>query len=155
MSNESPRHEAKVAEVAEHLRKKGYRVVELHRKSPDAVAAVKGKIVAVEILGPRIRTETAKRLDYDMFDDVLIFHYSSSDAVVSPRVPPDARTCDVCDGPLKGKRHAAFGRRENLRHSVRSALARLAYEDPVFWERIRGAILESALPTSDPSPTSP
>ena len=66
------------------LEKKGYRVIDLQGKSPDAIALKDEKIIAVEILGRQYKkgkgwkkkwTHAQKKKNYDMFDDVIIFSF--------------------------------------------------------------------------------
>lgn len=93
----SPRHEEILGEKIKELELDGWKVVNLHGKSPDAIAVKDNKIVAVEIL-KKIKTErknqaiarrkgkfkwsfaggytlTGKRSNYDMFDDVIFGFY--------------------------------------------------------------------------------
>lgn len=86
-------HEKVLELKLKQMQKDGWRVVNLHAKSPDGIAVKDGKIVAVEIL-KRLKTErrgfeqikkhgkyvyrfsggatlTSKRANYDMFDDVI------------------------------------------------------------------------------------
>ena len=73
-------HEKVLKETIEKLEEKGYRVVDLKGKSPDAVATKDNKLIAVEILGETHRkgkwkkswTYTQKEDDYSMFDDIII-----------------------------------------------------------------------------------
>lgn len=50
MNNESPEHEIALKQLCEKMRKEGWVVVPLNRKSPDAVASKDGKMVAIEVL---------------------------------------------------------------------------------------------------------
>lgn len=91
------KHEAALGEKVKELESEGWRVINLHGKSPDAIAVKNDQIVAVEIL-KKIKTErknpeiakkkgkfkwtfaggftlTSKRSNYDMFDDVIFGFY--------------------------------------------------------------------------------
>ncbi len=91
------KHQAALEEKIRELELEGWRVVNLHGKSPDAIAVKDDRIVAVEIL-KKIKTErknpelakkkgkfkwtfaggftlTSKRSNYDMFDDVIFGFY--------------------------------------------------------------------------------
>jgi Holliday junction resolvase len=91
------KHEVRLMEKIKELELDGWRVVNLHGKSPDAIAVKNGKIVAVEIL-KKIKTErknpeiakkkgkfkwsfaggftlASKRSNYDMFDEVIFGFY--------------------------------------------------------------------------------
>ena len=89
----SPEHEAKLDETKNELEEKGWRVIKLFGKSPDAIAVKDGEIIAVEILkqwkkertNPKLikrhgklqsryyggMSKANKRYDYRMFDDVV------------------------------------------------------------------------------------
>lgn len=91
-------HEALLKKTIRELEAEGWRVVDLEGKSPDAVAAKDGKIIAVEILGQRWIPGTgwkqrwtykAKKENYSMFDDVVI--------KVFKRVPPDSYDSRICE----------------------------------------------------------
>lgn len=92
-----PRHEAALQEKIKELEQTGWRVINLHGKSPDAIAVKDDKIIAVEILR-KIKSErknldlarkkgkfkwsfaggytlVGKRSNYDMFDDVFFGFY--------------------------------------------------------------------------------
>lgn len=79
------RHEKKLTEIIEELKQKGYHVVRLDGKSPDAVATKDGKLIAVEVLGKYGKrrnyklagghTIAGKKRNYKMFDDVLVFTF--------------------------------------------------------------------------------
>jgi len=73
-------HEKALMECIEELKAKGYRVIDLERKSPDAIAIKDNQIFAVEVLGIRYRkgkgwgktwTPKAKETIYHMFDGIL------------------------------------------------------------------------------------
>jgi Holliday junction resolvase len=79
------RHESKLVEVIKELEGKGFRVVKLCGKSPDAIATRDGKIIAIEVIGKYGKkrkykltggwTIIGKKRNYSMFDDVLIFTF--------------------------------------------------------------------------------
>jgi len=85
-----PQHEATLAEFAEQLRKKGYRVIILNGASPDGIAiSPEGRVCAIEVLGQSWRaghgwgcksTFAEKKRLYSMFDDILfaVFRYSKA-----------------------------------------------------------------------------
>ena len=75
------KHEYYLSSLIEEYEKKGWRVVRLQEKSPDAVACKNGKLIALEVLGvargPKggelhSWTYKAKKATYDMFDDLII-----------------------------------------------------------------------------------
>lgn len=78
-------HESRLKEVIAELMEKGYHVVQLDGKSPDAVATKDGKLIAVEVIGKygkernyKLRsgwTFAGKKREYNMFDDVLIYTF--------------------------------------------------------------------------------
>ncbi len=96
-------HEEALQKKINELELEGWRVVNLHGKSPDAIAIKNNKIVAVEILQKlktrRKNKETAKRKgkfrwgfaggftltskksNYDMFDDVIFGFYKKGDGL--------------------------------------------------------------------------
>jgi len=79
------KHEQRLREVVEELKSKGFHVVCLNGKSPDAIATKDGKLIAVEVIGKYGKnrryklsggwTFTGKRKIYGMFDDVLIYTF--------------------------------------------------------------------------------
>lgn len=93
----SVKHEEALDIKIKELETMGWRVINLHGKSPDAIAVKDNKIVAVEIL-KRIKTErknpdlvkkkgkfkwsfaggftlVSKKVTYDMFDDIIFGFY--------------------------------------------------------------------------------
>lgn len=93
----SVKHEETLKEKIKEMELDGWRVINLHGKSPDAIAVKNNQIVAVEIL-KKIKTErknqdiarrkgkfkwsfaggytlVGKRSNYDMFDDVIFGFY--------------------------------------------------------------------------------
>lgn len=73
-------HEETLKKKIAELERKGFRVLDLERKCPDAIALKNGKIYAVEILGRKYIkgrgntkkwTFKAKKAIYSMFDGVL------------------------------------------------------------------------------------
>jgi hypothetical protein len=81
----SKRHENRLTEVIDELKGKGFHVIRLNGKCPDAIATKEGKLIAVEVIGKwgkerRYRltggwTYTGKKRTYSMFDDVMIFDF--------------------------------------------------------------------------------
>lgn len=93
----SQKHENALNELIKKLEDEGWRTINLHGKSPDAIAVKDNKITAVEIL-KRIKSErknldlakkkgkfkwsfaggytlASKKSNYDMFDDVIFGFY--------------------------------------------------------------------------------
>lgn len=73
-------HERKLKETIDDLKKQGYNVIDLERKSPDAIAVKANKIYAVEVLSFRwvakrgwhnSWTYKSKKKDYNMFDGII------------------------------------------------------------------------------------
>ena len=99
LGNTSYRHEELLYEEIMDLREKGWWVVPVKRKLPDAIAISpdRTKIVAIEVLGRKKRTDSKgkskgyrwdggkgvekKRWDYGHFDDIIfvLFDRSGSD----------------------------------------------------------------------------
>lgn len=80
----STQHMREVQKHIDELIKKGYRVIDLQGKSPDAIALKDDKIYAVEVLGRQYKrgkgwikkwSHVSKKKNYDMFDDVIIFSF--------------------------------------------------------------------------------
>ena len=81
----SEQHEKELNEEIERLENKGYRVINLEGKSPDAIAIKDGKVVAVEVLGVSYykKNHTFKGTfsikqklgTYHMFDGVMIKNF--------------------------------------------------------------------------------
>ncbi len=93
----SSTHQEVLDETVKELEKEGWHVVRLAGKSPDAVASMDGKIIAVAVLPTRWKegigwkhkwTYKKKLRTYEMFDDVLIkcFH----------KIPEEIES-DTCD----------------------------------------------------------
>ena len=73
-------HEKTLKNFIEELRKEGYKVFDLERKIPDAIAMKNGEIYAVEVLGVQYKqgkgwtkkwTYRSKTSNYHMFDGVI------------------------------------------------------------------------------------
>lgn len=60
----------------EEVKRSGWRIIELHQKSPDAIAVKDGKVIAVEIVRSELDARW-KRMAYKMFDDVVIGLYKA------------------------------------------------------------------------------
>lgn len=81
----SERHEEELEAEIERLEKKGYRVINLEDKSPDAIAIKDGKVIAVEVLGMSYYKKKhtwkgsfsikQKLSIYYMFDGVIIRNF--------------------------------------------------------------------------------
>jgi hypothetical protein len=74
-------HEKKLKEFISELSNKGFKVFDLERKSPDALAIKDNKVYAVEVLGSSYKkgkgwkkkwTRRNKNKVYHMFDGILI-----------------------------------------------------------------------------------
>lgn len=85
-------HEKTLKEFILKLESEGYRVLDLERKCPDAIALKDGKIYAVEVLGRQYKkgkgwkkkwTQNSKKNIYHMFDDIIIkdFKYEQLEKV--------------------------------------------------------------------------
>lgn len=86
MRRGSKQHEQELQKTIADMRNEGYRILDLHGNSPDAIAVKEDVIVAVEVLGKdwRIRpngktkelhgswTYAGKERQYSMFDEVKI-----------------------------------------------------------------------------------
>ncbi len=82
MKMESQQHIDKLKEVIKELEDKGYRVIDLEMKSPDAIALKDNKLYAVEVLGRQYDmkrgywkkkfTIKSKKEIYHMFDGMII-----------------------------------------------------------------------------------
>ncbi len=91
------KHEEALEKLIDEMNLDGWKIINLHGKSPDAIAVKNNKIVAVEIL-KKIKTErknpdlakkkgkfkwsfaggytlASKRSNYDMFDEVIFGFY--------------------------------------------------------------------------------
>lgn len=74
-------HEETLRIFIKEMSRKGYRVIDLERKCPDAIAVKGEEIIAMEVLGMQHTqkkgwtqkwTHTSKRKTYHMFDSVCI-----------------------------------------------------------------------------------
>lgn len=81
MKKGGERHEKKLKEVIQEFKRKGYKVVDLEGKSPDAIAVKDNVVCAVEVLGRVHRKNRGWKKDftiiqkkslYSMFDKVFI-----------------------------------------------------------------------------------
>jgi len=86
----SEQHEQVLKETIEKLKSEGYHVIDLERKSPDAIAVKDGKIIAIEVLGithipskgwKHKWTHKAKQQVYHMFDELKIITFKRNKAI--------------------------------------------------------------------------
>ena len=97
MNTGNEQHGLLLNETIRELEAEGWRVVDLKGKSPDAVAAKDGKLIAIEVLGQSWTkkgwkgnwTFRSKKANYSMFDDVLI--------KVFRRIPTDKNIPRYCE----------------------------------------------------------
>lgn len=74
----SVHHQNHLATIIEKLRSEGYIVINLQRKSPDAIAVKDGRVSAVEVLPEESNRVAMKQLEYSMFDNVVFSFYNPS-----------------------------------------------------------------------------
>jgi hypothetical protein len=79
-------HEAILDEAILEMQKKGWRIIRLDGKSPDAIAVKDGRIVALEVMGRTWRqgkgwdlaghgTFQTKKQEYSMFDEIMFWTF--------------------------------------------------------------------------------
>jgi hypothetical protein len=94
--NPSYQHEKAVLDYLAELSSKGWKTIRLGKRSPDGIAVKDNRVVAVEIIikntdGKYRATDTTKRDDYFMFDDVFIKKFDRDSNIEKQRIEYENR----------------------------------------------------------------